>query len=198
MCFEIRRKPLKVFAHSSSATLSDKAKLKVKEASYKGAKGDLSSLCNLCNISSKPSLVQLPSSMLSSPSKSMDYEDTMIPLKLPANTTSPSTESEASFTPSVGLSLSPRCFDENLADTLFANLSSLDHYEEKYLVDMEDDEITELWNNEHGPKQTKAEVKKVNIVENEKSMIGGGVRGTRPQLLFKRNPVQCVFVAKSA
>jgi hypothetical protein len=29
-------------------------------------------------------------------------------------------------------------------------------------------------------------------------MIGGGVRGTRPQLLFKRNPVQCVFVAKSA
>lgn len=187
MCFEIKR-PTDFRAirpprpNTNYSLLPDKIKVQYKEALFKGARGNMSSI----DISAKPSLVQLPSNLLCTGS-TKHYEDTKIPLKPPCNASvSPSTESEASS-----------LFEEDLAEVLFESLSSLDHCEDEHLVDMEDDEIMEMWHTAHDkPNQPpKTEVKKM-----KENTVKAGVisKESRPKFLFKRKPAHRVFTAKSA
>lgn len=120
-------------------TLSEQSKLQYKEALFKGTKDDVFSLSP---ISSKLSLAKLPKDLPVTSSTRNHYEDFKIPLKPPC-TASPSTESEASS----------EYLDVNLADMLYQNLSSLEHCEKKDMVDMEDEEITQMWYAAHKDSQ---------------------------------------------
>ena len=145
-------------------------------------------------ISTKPSLVQLPMSQVST-----EYEDNLIPLKPPHETTLPLIESE--------VSTEFKDLDDNFVDILFANMASLEHHEKEDLVDMEDDEITELWHTIHGDKtptagsktsivQVEGQAKQQNKVKKTLSKAEVIARG--PKILFKKKPMQRVYTAKSA
>ncbi|KAL7507060.1 hypothetical protein ACHAXN_005015 [Cyclotella atomus] len=186
MCCDIERRstqfrPIHPGSSTNYSLLPDNVKVQYKAALFKGARGNMSSIA----ISSKPSLVKLPSNILRTDS-SDHYEDTKIPLKPPCNTASLSTESEASS-----------LLEEDLAEVLFESLSSLGQYEDKHMVDMEDDEIMELWHTAHEkPKPpTKTELKKMKVDTAKAGVIS---KENRPKFLFKSRPAHRAFTAKSA
>ena len=90
------------------------------------------------------------------------------------------------------------CLDESITEILFSGLSSFVGYPEEDLVDMEDEEILELWQNENGQKASAitVEANKMNVIV-EKSNLTGEVatRGAITQALM---PNPRVFTAKSA
>ena len=115
-------------------------------------------------ISSKPSLVKLPSTYASNSSAIEPSE----------------------------------CLDESITEILFSALSSFVGYPEEDLVDMEDEEILELWQNENGQKASSSmmDANKMNVIVEKSNLTeGDATRGAITQALM---PNPRVFIAKSA
>ena len=105
-----------------------------------------------------------------------------------------------------------KSLEDNLADIIFENIASLEQYEKEELVDMEDDEITELWCSFHGDKHPNAGSKKTMIQDTQaeakqevkpqskvkRNVPKAEIIARGPKILFKKKPAQRVYTAKSA
>eukprot|EP00956_Cyclotella_meneghiniana_P044539 scaffold322053_cov79-Cyclotella_meneghiniana.AAC.1 len=88
------------------------------------------------------------------------------------------------------------CLDESLTEILFSSLSSFVQYQEEDLVDMEDDEILELWQHAHQATALSADVNKMDKIVEKSSLAGGDA--TRGAITQAPMPTPRVFAAKSA
>ena len=89
------------------------------------------------------------------------------------------------------------CLDESLTEILFSSLSSFVQYQEEDLVDMEDDEILELWqHDDHQASSLSADVNKMGVTVEKSSLTGGDT--TRGAITQAPMPTPRIFTAKSA